>query len=110
MKPKPPAAPTASPPSVRPSDRQKHDAARAQLVELVTSVSPFEARELLRDILPQRKLVQFLGEFLSGEDLLPGLAQWRENYLRTFESFNIEPDIQRLIGLARDLLTDKPGN
>jgi len=71
------------------------------MLEMFAAVSPAEARELLQDLLTQELLVQFLGELLSDEVLTLGLAKWSERYLRSsLESFNIEPDIQRLVGLG----------
>src|SRR5579872_3131593 len=100
MKHKPPTAATTSKPAETPSDRQKRDKARASLVELFTSVSPVAARELLQNVLPQQQLIHFMGQFFAAENFGPGLAKWSEKYLRFFESFNIEPDLQRLVGLG----------
>ncbi len=65
----------------------------------ITSLPPREAGKRVVETFSQEQLVLAMSQGLSS-DPDSSLSQWSQLFLRSFNSFNIEPDVERLISMG----------
>lgn len=84
----------------QPSEKETLKADRYEMATaFFASMPPYEANKLVNETFSLDQLVLAMSQVLSNDpDLL--LNKWSPSYLQSFNSFNIKPDIERLVSLG----------